>query len=259
MNRSKKFFIGLLVILVINVGLLTSNVEGKDDLGNIVSKSSSAPIIDGYLNDTVWEDATPTSFTLYNYESESDTTTISVYSLYDSSSSILYVGYKVTEAYTSNAGVHLIIRSHATNEIVDGTNPFSWGDFNDIKYVNTYQVAYDYYMQSDTEQRDSLNGGQENINGGGHYVDGSYYFEMSTAFDSGDSAGHDFSIAEKGELEVFIVYTTNFGNEYSFYKPASHTWGSATLIIGKKGLPINLGILALFGLGLVVFIQKRRK
>ena len=83
MNTKRIILLGFVFILMFNIGFIDFSVNGAVNAGTIVSKqSSTAPIIDGIVNDTVWSTSDSEDITLYNYADQLDTVTITIYSLY---------------------------------------------------------------------------------------------------------------------------------------------------------------------------------
>lgn len=257
MNLNRKFIIGLLLLCLINMGISSSDVNCKLLTGTILSTLSTAPIIDGYLNDTVWENVIPTTFTLFGFQNQSKIVEIDVYSIY-CISNLLYFGCEIAKDNSGTGELSFFFKVDANNELIATVLPFYIGNGHDVKYVNTNQNIFDSYTESGQAIFDTVSGGTNDTIGSGKYTNGSYCFEFAMPFDSGDTNGHDISITTSDEVEFFIYFYSD--GVYLQFKETDYDWEYGLLEFEEQTtiFPINIGCLAIFGLSCIVFITRKK-
>ena len=137
-----------------NFGTIDFITDGAVNAGMLQSVWCEAPVIDGYLNETSWQSATKTNYTLYDYNNQSNTLTIEMRSMY-SDNNFLYIGAEVEETYSDSNGLILIFQVNESNELIADLDPaIEFGDGHDAKYVSTDGQRADGYTSGTSIKED---------------------------------------------------------------------------------------------------------
>ncbi|MHA1124726.1 MAG: hypothetical protein ACTSO7_03385 [Candidatus Heimdallarchaeota archaeon] len=234
---------------------------------------SDPPIIDGHLNDLVWNNATQQIFTLYSIDNQDDKIK-AIISLLFSNNDTLYLGIEIVKTWDNLGEMILIFDTNNTHDILLSVNPNPvFCDGLDAKYFTNLNVNNDSYIDLNELKFDTENGGSEDFEcqNSGSGVN-SFSYELEIPFNSEDTLGYDINTSIDDELKFILLYFTGM-DVYSQIREDDNDWDYGTIeyifthtvtppptTTSTSGVFINYySLLCLFGLSITVFLTKKKK
>jgi len=183
MNK-KTALIGLFLILMVNFSFTNVNVNGSINAGNIYSTLATAPVIDGLLDDAVWDYAPAVNFVLYDDNNQSNTKDITIYSLY-SSDNFTYIGGELEDLYYSYLGFAFLFETDLSTDIILSINEtdITFGNNLDMKFIRADNIFIDGFKSGTGEYVDTENLGTNDMVAHITHSNGKYCFELAIPFD----------------------------------------------------------------------------
>ncbi|MHA1126777.1 MAG: hypothetical protein ACTSO7_11345 [Candidatus Heimdallarchaeota archaeon] len=133
-------------------------------------------------------------------------------STYDLTTNSVSFGVTVPDSTFDSDFFTMVFKTNTTEELYVG-NPFQgMGGDNDMKtFMTKVNATIDVFTVNATLDGipDEIAGGSEDTEGKMRYSSGVYTLEFSTSLDSGDTLGHDISLAENDQIEFTVMYYDN--------------------------------------------------
>ncbi|HUT80276.1 MAG TPA: hypothetical protein VMZ29_03660 [Candidatus Bathyarchaeia archaeon] len=222
--RRQKVLLPIMLFFFIFASLPIT-IQGAVEKKPLYSCVSELPQIDGFLNQTEWNNAIPIKVKMYSLSDYSSTIEIEIMSLHNST--MICFGATVPDKNISTDDALIFyFKTNTNNELVttfvDGY--FNLNSNNDCKLIRAfYNYSSDCFTLGsyDTVTEDINYDGTNDGLGKSHY-DGTYVtFECIYPLDSGDIIGHDFKLEENNSIEFFLLYLNDLANpEHSLVKYA---------------------------------------
>ncbi|MHA1442814.1 MAG: hypothetical protein ACTSPK_13285 [Candidatus Heimdallarchaeota archaeon] len=257
-----------LLLLFIFVSFIPIQVtQSALNVDALYSYSEDAPVVDGVLEDTLWKITREIDVTLYLLNDQSTIMGISIMSIYDETTEIIYFGITIPDVSFDNDIFAIAFKTNTTADLVVYDSGWGYGGGHDAKiiYCNDNDTAdgITYANQLDGTT-DTGAGGTNDIDGVGTYDGSQYVYEISMPLDSGDTNGADFSLARLDTIEFFVFYLEDgCSADYTQIRETDGDYDYCTLNVGRQGLlgPSTWFIVAslVSSLAVIAYVSRRRK
>lgn len=202
------------------------------------------------IKDEIWTTAGSSDVTFYR---SGDNYPLSAKFYYLHDGSTLFLALEYNDTTSSGSDVDIITFRFGMN------NTYTSSDHLDVLSLGywTYFYGLDryYYSFIGTEENDAdLPGGTLDIQSGGSYTDGKYFWEVSHPLDSSDS--YDFTLTEDSSIEFIMgVYNDTMSTNEIYSSNIVHI-----LAISSSILPENIQfLLPIVLFSVLVYIRRKEK
>lgn len=270
MRLLKKTAVIIFIILLLGVTPLI-NTTGKTLTGTLYARPSAKPVIDGFLNDTVWNNGIKQNYLLHPHSNSTETIELEVTAIYNDYNH-LYIGFKLyDDNFVGMETFVMFFKVNNSGELVNFANPLS-------PYILNGNDAKAMFLGSNDpvdcfSQLSQFNAWFDTGIGGDNNMDGVCHNDSSGEFisfefdillhtlDIPEACDIDIGVGDK--IEIFFWYLDNT-NYYSGYLYNTTNYEYSILNIGglppKVGLTTTAIILGVITVNLmIIFIAKRKK
>ena len=210
------------IILLIGLTPMIS-VSAKSLQGTLYSRPSSAPVIDGIINEAVWDSGIKQEFKLHSHSNASDIIRLEAISIYTASNN-LYIGLNLYDsAFAYSEVLVMFFKINNSGDFVQFLSPLNpyIQNGNDVKGIFLGTNATQDGFTEDSQ----FNGYFDSSYGGTNDMDGKCHIESSDLitieieipFNTSDiPSACDMDIDVGDKFEIFFWYIDNTGY-YSGY------------------------------------------
>ncbi|MHA1244527.1 MAG: hypothetical protein ACTSP7_08150 [Candidatus Heimdallarchaeota archaeon] len=262
----------LIRIVGLNIGIIflllaTTAVVGST-LGSLYCCPSVDPIVDGDIGAVEWKYGTPRTEKLYNIVAEADYLNVEIQSVYGNDL-ILYFGITYLDAAINPEDYFFIVfKTVEGDPLVEP--PYgalgSFGAIHDVKMIwqhnnvpaDAFTNGTSFVIVYDTDVVGGTNNVQAKCKNNGTHTT----IEMSTPFNSGDTAGKDFNIGVGTTISILLWFHDEDKHiDFTQILEATNDYQWLDLYIGCKPAPIPIAfvLLGLMTTASVSMIIKRRR
>jgi hypothetical protein len=269
-------------ILMLIMGILPlQNVNATSLLHRLYTYTETMPVIDGVLENTIWDTTTKIDVTLYNKDNQSETVIVSVMAVYDSVSDNITFGFIVNDTTQDEDILGIVFETNPAKELYVDSPSWGFGGIHDLK-VHNLDTALNYGLDGYTIDgdfdglEDTTSGGVNNIISKSTYNANEYFIEMTTELNSTELATLDFSLGLNDQINFTLIYADEpASNIYTQYRETDNDWDYCQLKVAPKPTvsptisptlvtPVFNNSIVLFGLVSTIFCaiiiaRKRRR
>ncbi|MHA1126784.1 MAG: hypothetical protein ACTSO7_11380 [Candidatus Heimdallarchaeota archaeon] len=252
-------------LLLLIVSFIPTQITQSLAVGDtLYTYPEDVPVIDGSLEETIWNSSTKLDIKLYDYGNQNNILYLSMMAVYNvDNGSITFAVIIPDETIDSHDMFMILFKTNTTAPLAFYDGIWQFGKNHDLKIMNLV-------FNSTTDGLtcgggtgilfDSMLEGTNDVQGISTHSGSQYTFEMTIPLASGDTIGKDISLVKNDEIDFFVFYE----DDMDIYSQIRETDGASdfcTLKVGKKGLlgPSPFFIIASLVSMLVVFSYLARK
>jgi len=258
-NKSIKFLILVIFLSCIPIQITQSAVKKFI----FYSYPTTEPVLDGEPTLQEWSTTHAIIFLMDNIGNPSQTMNVTMMSSYDTTAGTVSFAMIIPDSTVNSDVFLLIFRTNTEDELINIDPALGFGANQDIKgFSPAFNETADGVTSEGTISavNDMTLGGTNDGQGNYQYSAGKYTIEMTFPLDSGDTIGHDFSLAKNSQIEFTLMYIDDEATTYTVINLTD--FDSFILNIGKPKL-FGVGTIAMIiGLAssmIVITIIKRKR